>query len=157
MGTNLPKKGSPKRVFPVSNIKWTPPLDSAYSNQSLNHSLWTIFNFWTKFAQEGYLRSKTERDNIIIEFCIFELVLVPNFNFDWQFWFFEPNLPKNGFSGLKQKSEHYYWVLHIQMSLGTKFNSNRQNLFFRPNLPKKGISGRKEKMWTSAWNSAYSK
>ena len=32
--------------------------------------------------------------NITTEFCIFELVNVPNFNLNWQFWFLEPNLLK---------------------------------------------------------------
>ena len=35
----------------------------------------TILNFWTKLAQKGYyFRSKTEKVNITIEFCIVELV-----------------------------------------------------------------------------------
>ena len=34
----------------------------------------TILNFGTKFAQNSYLRSKTIKINITIEFCIFELV-----------------------------------------------------------------------------------
>ena len=43
----------------------------------------TIFSFWTKFAQKQYFRSKTEKVNIHIEFCIFELSLVSN---DLEFW-----------------------------------------------------------------------
>ena len=35
--------------------------------------------FWIKFAQIGDLRMKTEKVNITIEFCILELVYVPNF------------------------------------------------------------------------------
>ena len=31
--------------------------------------------FWTKFAQQGYFRSKMKKVNSIIEFCIFELDL----------------------------------------------------------------------------------
>ena len=40
----------------------------------------TILCFWTKFAQKGYLQSKIDKMNTIIEFCIFELVELPNFN-----------------------------------------------------------------------------
>ena len=47
--------------------------------------------FWTKFVQKGCFRSKTA--NTTIEFCIFELVLAPNFNLNWQFYVFRPNLP----------------------------------------------------------------
>ena len=100
----------------------------------------TILNFWTKFAQERYLWSKTEKLNIIIEFRLFKLVLVPNFSLNWQFWFFWPDLPKKGFSGLKQKkwTPHiFYIILHIQISLVRNFSSNWQFWFFGPNLPKK--------------------
>ena len=41
-----------------------------------------ISNFWTKFAQNRYLWSKTEKVDNITEFRIFELVLVPNFSLD---------------------------------------------------------------------------
>ena len=41
--------------------------------------------------------------NTTIEFCVFELVFVLNFTLNTQFWIFEQNLSKKGFSGLKQK------------------------------------------------------
>ena len=44
-------------------------------------------NFGKKFAEKGCFRSKTEKVNITMEFCIFELVSVPNFSLHWQFWF----------------------------------------------------------------------
>ena len=68
------------------------------SNFALN-----IFGFLDHICQEGHLLSKTEKVIIMIQFCIFELDLVPNFSLNWQFWFSGPNLPKKGFSGLKQK------------------------------------------------------
>ena len=67
-------------------------------------------------------------------------LLVPNFCFNWQFWFFWPDLSKKGFSGLKQKkwTPHiFYIILHIQISLVQNFSSNWQFWFFGPNLPKK--------------------
>ena len=57
----------------------------------------TVLIYWTKFAQKGCLRPKTEIGNTPIEFCIFELVLVLNFSWNWQFWLFEPNLLKKVF------------------------------------------------------------
>ena len=36
----------------------------------------------TKFAQKRYFWSKTEKVNITIEFCIFELVWIPNLSLD---------------------------------------------------------------------------
>ena len=59
--------------------------------------------FWTKFAQKVCFPPKTEKVNTTIEFYIFKLVKVPNFSLNWQFWFFGPNLPKKGVSGLKGK------------------------------------------------------
>ena len=108
-----------------------------------------ILNFWTKFAQERYLWSKAEKVNIIIEFCIFKLVLVPNFSLNWQFWFFWPDLPKKGFSGLKQKNwtpHIFYIILHIQISLVRYFSSNWQFWFFGPNLPRKLNKSKTEKV-----------
>ena len=78
--------------------------------------------------------------NIIIEFRIFKLVLVPNFSLDWHLWLFWLDLPKKGFSGLKQKkwtSHIFYIILHIQIGLVWNFNSNWQFWVFEPNLPKK--------------------
>ena len=46
------------------------------------------------FGQYLQKRSKTEKKNITIEFCIFKLVWVPNFNFNKQFLFFEANCHK---------------------------------------------------------------
>ena len=59
--------------------------------------------FWTKFAQAGNFRPKTKKSEYKHWFYIFKLVLVPNFNLNWQFWFFWPNLPKKGISSRKWK------------------------------------------------------
>ena len=78
--------------------------------------------FWTKFVQKRYFRSKLEQVNITIEFWHIRITLgtkfqlnwtiLPNwtkfvwalnFSLNWKFWFFGPNLPKKGISGLKQK------------------------------------------------------
>ena len=67
-------------------------------------------------------------------------LLVPNFCFNWQFWFFWPDLSKKGFSGLKQKkwAPHiFYIIVHIQINLVRNFSTNCQFWFFGPNLPKK--------------------
>ena len=57
----------------------------------------TILIFQTKFAQKEYFQSKTEKVNIAIELCIFELTPL----------IFEPNLLKNGISNLKQKNRSF--------------------------------------------------
>ena len=83
---------------------------------------------------------KNRKMNIIIEFCIFKLVLEPNFSLSWQLWFFLPDLPKKSFSGLKQKKwkpHIFYIILHIQISLLQNSSSNWQFWFYGQNLPKK--------------------
>ena len=136
----MPKKSC---YFQSKANKITPPRNFVYSNYSLYQiSLLTILSFWTKFAQEKYLWSKTEKVHIIIEFRIFKLVLVPNFSLNWQFWFFWPDLPKKGFSGVKQKKctpRIFYIILHIQVSLVQNFISNWQFWFFGPHLTKKAF------------------
>ena len=109
----------------------------------------TILNFWTKFAQERYLWSKTEKVNIIIEFRIFKLVswyqisaLTDNFDF------LDQICPKRVFLVKNRKSEHHHWIPLIQISLGTKFQLKLTILIFWPDLPKKGFSGLKQKKWT---------
>ena len=66
--------------------------------------------------------------NTTIDFCIFELVYVPNFSLNRQFWFFGPNLPRKCVSGLKLKKWH--WILHIWINLGTKFLLKLTSLIF---------------------------
>ena len=68
----------------------------------------TIAIFWTKFAQEKNLWSKTEKVNII-EFRLFKLVswyqisaLTDNFDF------FEEICPKKVFLVKNRKSEHHH-------------------------------------------------
>ena len=66
----------PKKIFPVKNRKsehnpWI--LHIRISIGTTFQFKLTILIFWTKFAQKGYFWSKTNKVNIIIEFCIFEL------------------------------------------------------------------------------------
>ena len=104
-------------------IKWTPPLNSACSNLSLYQiSLWTNnFEFLNQICRRTIFMVKNrEKVNIIIVLCTFELVLVPNFSLNWQFWFFGPHCQKRVF--MNRKSGHYHWILHIQISLDTKIH-----------------------------------
>ena len=111
----------------------------------------TTLIFWTIFAQKVRFQTKTEKVNPTIEFCIFELVWIPNFSLNWKFYFFGPSWPKWGNSGQKQKSEHHNWILHIQIRLGIKFQHKLTIFIFWPNLPKMGICGRKRKNRTCAY------
>ena len=51
----------------------------------------------------------------IIEFCILELVYVPNFRLNWQFWCIEPNFRKEGISNQKRLWV-YTWSLLTTLS-----------------------------------------
>ena len=53
-----------------------------------------------------WLQRKAEKLNITIEFCIFQLVQLPDFKINWQFRFFGKNLPKKVFAVEIAKSEH---------------------------------------------------
>ena len=61
--------------------------DIRISLDSKFHLKQTILSFWTKFAQTGYSQNKLEKVNITIEFSIFELFQMPNFNLRRQLLF----------------------------------------------------------------------
>ena len=114
----------PKRIFPIKNRKnehrhWI--LHARLGVGTKFQLKVRILIFWTKFAQKEYFHSKIKKNNSIIEFCIFELVSVPNFSIKWQFLFLGPNLTKKGISTQNQKSEQHHWILRIRIRLGTIF------------------------------------
>ena len=90
-----------------------------------------------------------EKLNTTIKFCIFELVLVPNFSLNRQFWFFRPNLNKKSFSGQKWKNWTpplrvlHVWILYLVWE--PNIILSRQFWFFWPNLLKKGYFRSKTK------------
>ena len=49
--------------------------------------------FRTKFAENGYFLSKTGKLNITIEFYLFQLVQIPSFTLNKQFWILGTKLP----------------------------------------------------------------
>ena len=92
-------------------------------------------------------------------------LLIPNFCFNWQFWFFFwPDLSKSAVFGITQKkwTPHIFYInLHIQISQVWNLSSNWQFRFFGQNLPKtdnfdffwldlfqKSFFGPKQKKWT---------
>ena len=98
----------------------------------------TILDFSTKFTQKGCFLSKTEKVSITIQFCIFELVLEPNFSLNWQYWFFGPNLQKRVFPVKNRKNKHHRWILHIRISLDANFQFKLTTLIFWTKLSQKG-------------------
>ena len=81
-----------------------------------------IFRYQTsasriKFVSNGYFQPKTEKVNSTTKFCLFKLVLLPNFSFNWQFWFSGANLPKKGISSLHQKK----WTPRINSACWNQF------------------------------------
>ena len=121
-----------KSVSSQKQKRWTAPLNSAYSNSSWYQiSVSTNnFDFFDQICQTKYFQSKTEKVNITNEFCISELVLVPNFSLNWQFGLSGPNLPKKSVSSLNQKK----WTQPLNSahsnSLHTKFQFKLTIFFF---------------------------
>ena len=85
---------------------------------------------------------KNKKVDITMEFCIFELVKVPNFTLN-NFEFWDQICPKWVFLVKNRKSEHHHWVLHISIWLGTIFYI-KQFRILGTHLPKMGISGQKQ-------------
>ena len=106
----------------------------------------TILNFWTWFTKKGLSdlkvkkkTKKTTKNQITIEFCIFELVCVLNFSFNKIFWFFGTNFRKRGYMQSKTGTiEHHHWILHIRIRSITKFQLDLTTLIFWTKFPKKG-------------------
>ena len=76
-------KFASKKVFSVENAKskhhyWI--LHIQISTGTKFKLRLTILIFLTNITQKGYFWSKTEKVNITIESCIYELVWVPNFS-----------------------------------------------------------------------------
>ena len=99
------KRNFPKNnIFSLTQIKWTASLNYAYSNLSLCQILAQTddFDFLDqtcpkRIKEKKIKKFKTEKVNITIEFCILEIVWVPNFNLHGQLQFFGPKLPQNVF------------------------------------------------------------
>ena len=100
----------------------------------------TTLIFWTKFNKKRFFRPKTEGVNTTIEFCIVELVSVPNFSLNWQFCFFGPNFPKKVLSVENRKSQLYHWIVDIRISLGTKIQLKQTILIFWTKFTQKRVS-----------------
>ena len=161
---------SKKDFSSLKQKKWTSHIFYIILHNSTSHIFYILklvqcensaqtdnFYFLDQICTKRYFQSKTEKVNIIVEFCIFKLV-------SWYqisaltvliFW---PGLSKKSFSGLKQKKWRphiFHIILHILISLVRIFSSNWQFWFFWTKFAQKGNSSRKQKKWTSPLNSAY--
>ena len=121
----------PKRVFWVENVKSKHPYWIVHIRIFLGTKLQfkpTILKFGTKFAQKVYFQLNMKKVNITMEFCISELVWVPNVTLNSiEYW--DKIYLKRVFSVENKKNEHTHWILHIQSSLGTNFSLNWQFWF----------------------------
>ena len=129
-----------------------------YSSRTNFQLKLTTAIFWTKFAEKGsYSQSKANKIDTTIEFCIFELVIVSNFNLN-NFEFLDQICPRKKFMVKNRKSEHHQIPL-IQISRSTKFRPKLTTLFFLTRFTQKGFFWFKtEKVNTTYFlhNSAYS-
>ena len=87
------------------------------------------FFFWTKVNEKRVLPNKNEKVSTTNEFCIFKLVLAPNFTLN-SFEFYDQMFPKMVFLVQNWKSSHHIWILHIRLRLGSKFQLELTILIF---------------------------
>ena len=148
----------PKRVFPFWNRKREHHHEILRIRISLGIKFQlklTILSFWTKFTQKKHFQWKTEKRNITIEYCIFEVFYVPSFHLNWQFSFFGFKFAQNGYFWSKMKKMNITIAFCIfQLVWVPNFTLHKQIWILGPNLPKKGIFGLKEKKWTPPQNFA---
>ena len=120
----------------------------------------TILIFGTNFKKKKkeHVRLKREKVKITIDFFIFEVVLVPIFNLNWQFWFFGPSLSKKGncFQSKTDKIDTIIEFCIFKLVFVSSFTLNKQFWICGPNLPMKDIYSQNQKKWTSSLNFAYS-
>ena len=82
---------------------------------------------------------------VTIEFYMFKLILVLNFSFNKQFWFFGGNFPKRILVVKNRKNEHNHSILHIWISLGIKVDFEQLVLTFWTKFDQKGYIELKKK------------
>ena len=102
----------PKEYLVKIGKKWT-----TYESLIFQISRYQTLASRIKFASKRYFQSKREKVNSTTKFCIFKLVLQPNFSLNWQFWFSGPNLPKKGISSLHQKK----WTRPMNSACSNQF------------------------------------
>ena len=97
--------------------------------------------FWPDLYRKGFsgLKQKKWTPHILYIILHIQIGLVRNFSSNWQFWFFESNLPKKVFPVKNKKSEHHHRILHIWISLGTKFQPKLMILSFCTKFPQKKV------------------
>ena len=110
----------PKRVFPIEKGK------SKQHHWILN---WQLIIFWTKFTEERYYQTKTEKVNTTIGFCIFQLVWFPKFTLN-NFDSLGQICLKRVFPVKNRKNQHHHWTLDIHISLSSVFQRKLLILIF---------------------------
>ena len=84
----------------------------------------------TKNDNWHLVQLQTEKVNITMEFCIFKLVLVPNFSLSWHCFFLGQICPKRAFWVKNRKSHHLHWFLYIRIRHSAKFQLKLIALIF---------------------------
>ena len=94
--------------------------------------IWRFWFFWPDLPKKGFpsLKQKKWTSHIFYIVLYIQISLVWNFSSNLQFWFFGPDLPRKVFPVKNWKRERHHWILHIQISLGTKFRLKLTSLIF---------------------------
>ena len=107
-----------------------------------------IFMFWTKFAQKGYIWSKTRKMNIAIEFDIYVIYC----RLSTKFHLMQTRVfPNRVFLVSNRKSEHHHPIQNICIGLSTKFQLKQNILIFWIEFAQKGhFQSKTEKVWMTS-------
>ena len=100
------------QVHPAPVVNWV--LHIWISLSTKLRLKYTILIFLSKFTQKEYFQSKIRKVNTSIVFYMLELVCVPNFTLNKQFWILGQKLPKGGISC--QKEENWTALLNSTYS-----------------------------------------
>ena len=87
--------------------------------------------FWIKFAQKGYLQSKSEKVNTAIKFCVFEFYsLWAKSQIRLTILIFWTKFFQKVYSQSETEKMDMKWILYIRFSPGTKFHLKLMILIF---------------------------
>ena len=147
-GPNLPKKGSyfqSKKDQIDTTIEFCIFELVFASNFALIKPFW---NFGPNLPKEDiYVRKQKSEHHHWIPHI--QISLGTKFQFNWQIWFFWPDLPKKSFSGLKQKKLTpliFHIILHIQIGLVRNFSSTNNFDFLYQICPERYFQWKTEKV-----------
>ena len=110
----------------------------------------TILTFWTKLTQKEYTYSKLEKSEQLMNSAYSKFLRYQTSDSMIKF------APKKVFPVKNRKIEQHHWILHIQISLGTKFELKLTILISWTKFAPKAYFQSKSGKMNTPLNSTYS-